>query len=383
MQVPFFVPDISEAEIDSVVETLRSGWLTTGPKVKQFEDEFAKYVGARHAVAVNSATAALHLALEAVGISRDDEVIVPTMTFAATAEVVVYFGARPVLVDCLDDTLNIDPAAVRAAVTPRTKAIIPVHYGGQPCRMNELHAIAAEHGLAVVEDAAHALPASYQGRLIGGLSAVTCFSFYANKTITTGEGGMATTNDDVLAERIRTMRLHGMSKGAWNRFAAKGDWYYEILDAGYKYNLTDVAAAIGLGQLSRCDDFRRERLRVVQRYNRGLAALNEIRTPTSHDDDQSAWHLYVIRIDRDRLTIDRNEFIQQLGAREIKTSVHYTPLHMHPYYRQTYGYQPDDFPVARASYERVISLPVFPKMTNDQVDYVVDSVRAIVEEHRG
>lgn len=383
MQVPFFVPDISEAEIASVVETLRSGWLTTGPKVKQFEDEFAEYVGARHAVAVNSATAALHLGLEAVGVSRDDEVIVPTMTFAATAEVVAYLGARPVLVDCLDDTLNIDPAAVRAAITPRTKAIIPVHYGGQPCRMDELHAIAAEHDLAVIEDAAHALPASYEGRPIGGLSAVSCFSFYANKTITTGEGGMATTNDDALAQRIRTMRLHGMSKGAWNRFAAKGAWYYEILDAGFKYNLTDIAAAIGLGQLSRCDDFRRERLRVVERYNRGLANLDEIRRPVSRDRDKSAWHLYVIRIDHDRLKIDRNEFIEQLAKREIKTSVHYTPLHMHPYYTRTYGYQNDDFPVALAAYEQIISLPIFPKMTDEQVDYVVDSVRAIVEEHRG
>ncbi|MEZ6070288.1 MAG: DegT/DnrJ/EryC1/StrS family aminotransferase [Pirellulales bacterium] len=382
MEVPFFVPDVSEEEIASVVETLRSGWLTTGPKVRQFEDLFADYVGARHAVAVNSATAALHLGLEAAGVRRDDEVIVPTMTFTATAEVAVYLGARPVLVDCLDDTLNIDPDAVAAAVTDRTKAIVPVHYGGQPCRMDELQAIASEHKLAVIEDAAHALPASYRGQRIGTLSAVTCFSFYANKTITTGEGGMATTEDEALAERMRTMRLHGLSKGAWNRFAAQGAWYYEILEAGYKYNLTDIAAAIGIGQLARCDDFRRQRYRVVQRYDQGLAGLAEVRTPVSREGDESAWHLYVIRLETDRLTIDRNAFIEQLTARGIKTSVHYTPLHMHPYYARTYGYKPDDFPVAAAAYEQIISLPIFPTMSDQQVDYVVDCVRSIAEEHR-
>lgn len=380
--VPYFRPDVSEEEIQSVVETLRSGWLTTGPKTKQFERNFAEKVGAKHTIAVNSATSALHLALDALEIGPGDEVLVPTMTFTSTASVVVHRGARPVLVDCLPDTLNLDPSQLERAVTPRTKVVMPVHYAGQPCDMARIQEFAAAHGLKVVEDAAHALPAAYRGRTIGSMSDVTCFSFYANKTITTGEGGMVATNDDELAERIRIRSLHGMSKDAWKRFSANGSWYYEVVYPGYKNNMTDIAAAIGLGQLSRCDDFHRGRQRCAMRYTELLADLPEVETPAAATDVQHAWHLYVIQIRPDRLRISRNEFIEKLNAAGIGTSVHYLPLHMHPYYREALGYQPDDFPNARAAYDRIISLPLFPSMTDEEIVRVTDAVRAIVAEHR-
>lgn len=381
-KVPFFRPEISEEEIAAVAETLRSGWLTTGPRTRQFEADFAEYVGAKHAIAVNSATAALHLALNAAGIGPGDEVLVPTMTFTATAEVVVHQGARPVFVDCLADTLNIDPLRAAQAITPRTKAIMPVHYGGQPCEMDELLELADRHDLWIVEDAAHAIPTKYRGRTVGTIGDMTCFSFYANKTITTGEGGMLTTDDDALAERVRTRSLHGLSKDAWKRFSAEGSWYYEVVYPGFKYNLTDTAAALGLGQLKRADDFWRRRERCALRYGELLGDLREIVLPVAQPHVQHAWHLYVIQLELDRLSIDRNAFIRLLDAASIGTSVHYIPLHMQPYYRDTFGYRADDFPVARNLYERIITLPLYPSLPDESLEYVADTIRGIVAEHR-
>ncbi|MGD9646699.1 MAG: DegT/DnrJ/EryC1/StrS family aminotransferase [Pirellulales bacterium] len=379
--LPFFLPDLGEAEIAAVVEVLRSGWLTTGAKTKEFERLFAERIGVKHAVAVNSATAALHLALEAIDVKPGDEVIVPTMTFASTAEVVAYLGAKPVLVDCLEDTLCIDPAATAAAITPRTKAIMPVHYAGQPCDMEPILKAAEQHGVKVIEDAAHALPAAYRGQTIGTLGAATCFSFYANKTITTGEGGMLVTGDDAVADRARIMSLHGISRDAWKRFTAEGSWYYEILRPGFKYNLTDVAAALGIVQLGRCDEFWQRRAALARQYDELLADVDVITRPTSRDDVTHAWHLYVVKLNLERLQITRNQFIEELKRRRIGHSVHYTPLHMHPYYRETYGYQPGDLPVARSVYERIVSLPLFPKMTDADQDRVVAAIKEIAAEH--
>jgi perosamine synthetase len=380
--LPFHVPAVGEEEIDAVVSTLRSGWLTTGPTVRRFEQAFADVIGVRHAIAVNSATAGLHLALEAVGVGQGDEVIVPTMTFAATAEVVTYLGAKPVLVDCDPETLNLACSRLEGAVSPRTKAVIPVHFAGQPCDMRAVQSIAGRHGLAVVDDAAHALPARYQGRLVGTLSDITCFSFYATKTITTGEGGMITTDVDRLAERMRIMSLHGISKDAWKRYTAEGSWYYEILSPGYKYNLTDIAAALGIVQLGKHERFWQERQRLAGLYAEAFRTVPEVQPLGCIPDVQHAWHLYVVRLALERLTIDRRQFIEELKARRIGASVHFIPLHLHPYYRDTYGYRPQDYPNASAAYERILSLPIFPGMNDRDVGDVVDAVREIVDEHR-
>ena len=380
--IPFHVPDIGEEEIRSVVETLQSGWLTTGAKVKKFEEDFAKYIGSRHAVAVNSGTAALHLALDAIGIKEGDEVIVPTMTFAATSEVVLYFKAAPILVDCQADTLNLDPDKIEAAITAKTKAIIPVHFGGQPCEMDSILEIAKARKLKVVEDAAHALPAAYDGKRVGIIGDITCFSFYATKTITTGEGGMATTGNPEWADRMRMMSLHGISKDAWNRYSSEGSWYYEVFFPGYKYNMTDIAAAIGIEQLKKCDRFWETRRSIAATYDEAFADLPEIRTPVCHPDRQHAWHLYVIQLELDRLTINRNEFIEALKQANIGTSVHFIPLHLHPYYQKTFGYTPGDFPNANDVFHRIVSLPIFPKMAETDIREVIRAVRNIVKRHR-
>ena len=379
--LPFHSPVIAENEISAVVEVLKSGWLTTGAKVQEFERSFGEFIGCRHAVAVNSGTAALHLALAAIGIQRGDEVILPTMTFGATAEVVLYFGAKPVLVDCDPDTLNMAPDGLEAAFNSKTKAIIPVHFGGQPCDMERILRFAREHDLRVVEDAAHALPAYYRGRPIGGIGDITCFSFYATKTITTGEGGMATTDNPEWAERIRMLSLHGISHDAWNRYSAEGSWYYEILCPGYKYNLTDIAASLGVEQLKKCNAFFESRRRIAAAYHEGFADLPEIKTPVCKPDVQHAWHLYVIQLELERLSINRRDFIEALRQKNIGTSVHFIPLHLHPYYRNTFGYRPGVFANASAVFERIISLPIYPKMTDADVNDVVEAVRSIVEEH--
>ena len=380
--LPFHVPAIGNEEIAAVIDVLKSGWLTTGSRVRDFEQQFARFVGTRHGVAVNSATAALHLALAAVGVGEGDEVIVPTMTFAATSEVVLYLRARPVLVDCAPDTLNIDPAAIAAALTPRTRAIIPVHFAGQPCDGEAILSLARRHDLRVIEDAAHALPACDGARMIGAIGDITCFSFYATKTITTGEGGMATTDNIEWADKMRMLSLHGISHDAWKRYSAEGSWYYEIMNVGYKYNLTDLAASIGLEQLKKCRGFAAARRRIAEAYNDGFADLAEIRTPVCRAGVQHAWHLYVIQLELERLSIDRREFIEALRQRQIGASVHFIPLHLHPYYRRTFGYQPEDFANATAVYPRIVSLPIYPNMSDDDIDDVIAAVRNIVSIHR-
>jgi dTDP-4-amino-4,6-dideoxygalactose transaminase len=379
--LPFHVPDIGEDEIQGVVETLRSGWLTTGPKTKQFEEDFARYIGCRYAVAVNSCTAALHLALEAVGVTTGDEVLLPTMTFAATAEVVRYLNATPVLVDCQPDTLNIDPMQIERVVTPKTKAIIPVHFAGHPCEMETILEIAKAHKLTVIEDAAHALPTRVQGKMVGTIGDISCFSFYATKTITTGEGGMATTENREWAERMRMMSLHGISKDAWKRYTAEGSWYYEILAPGYKYNLTDIAAVIGIQQLKKCDAFWRRRQQHAALYSEAFTDVPGIIVPPMVEDGQHAWHLYVIQLQLERLRIDRNTFIEILKQQNIGTSVHFIPLHLHPYYRDSFGYRSEDFPHASIVFQQTVSLPIYPKMTEADIKYVSDVVKATVNQH--
>lgn len=380
--LPFHLPDIGDEEINSVTETLRSGWLTTGSKVQRLENEFGRFVGAPHAVAVNSGTAALHLALDAIGVSENDEVIVPTMTFTASAEVVHYLKARPVLVDCDPTTLNLDPAKVAEKISRKTKAIMPVHIAGQPCDMAQILDLSKANNLRVIEDAAHALPATYQGKMVGTIGDITCFSFYVTKTITTGEGGMATTANPEWAERMRVMSLHGISKDAWKRYSSEGSWYYEVHYPGYKYNLTDIAAAIGVEQLKKCQRFLAERQRVAALYNQAFAAVPEIQVPFCSPDVQHAWHLYVIQLRLDRLKIDRAQFIQALKAEGIGTSVHFIPLHIHPFYRDACGYRREDFPNASAAFERIISLPIFPRMTNTDCERVVGAVKRIIGQSR-
>lgn len=382
LPVPFHRAAIGEEEVQAAADTIRSGWLTMGPRTMEFEKRFAADVGAQYALAVSSCTAALHLALDAIGLKAGDEVLVPSVTFTSTGETVAYFGARPVLVDVDPITLNMSPEDAQYRLTPRTKAIIPVHLAGQPCDMEEIHALAKRHGLRVIEDAAHAMPASYRGIPIGALSETTCFSFYATKTLTCGEGGMVTTGNDAIADRVRTMRLHGIGRDAWKRYTSEGSWYYEVLDAGYKYNMTDVQAAIGLIQLSKCNELRSLRAGIAKRYNQAFSQIPTLEIPTELGDRQSALHLYILRLNLEQLTINRAEFIKELGARSIGTSVHFIPLHLHPYYRDRYGYKPEDLPVATREYQRYLSLPLFPTMTNEQVEHVIASVCEVAQYHR-
>jgi dTDP-4-amino-4,6-dideoxygalactose transaminase len=376
--LPFALPDIGEEEIAEVVDTLRSGWVTTGPKTKRFEEDFTAFLGdpSLQSLAVNSATAGLHLALEALGIGPGDEVITTTHTFTATAEVVRYLGADVVLVDIDPATLCIDPQAVEAAITPRTKAILPVHYGGLACDMLALLAIAKRHGLKVVEDAAHALPTTCGGKLIGTLdSDVTVFSFYANKTITTGEGGMVVTRHAELANRMKVMRLHGMSRDAFDRFTAKvPSWYYEIVAPGFKYNLTDIAAALGLQQLKRAHVFQQKREALAQQFNASLAGLPLTTPPLPLRGDMHAWHLYVVRL-HEGVAVSRNLFIERLYEAGIGCSVHYIPLHLQPYWRDRYGLKPEAFPHSQKAFERMLSLPLYTRMTDADVHRVVQAVR--------
>jgi dTDP-4-amino-4,6-dideoxygalactose transaminase len=380
--LPFHRPCIEDDEIAEVVETLRGGWITTGPRTKQFEREFAEYIGAKYAVAFNSATAALHLALEAIGLRRGDEVIVPAYTFTATAEVVLYFDARPVIVDVDPLTLNIDVAAAEAAITERTRAIMPVDLAGVPCEYDPLRDLAHRQNLVLVDDAAHALPSRYKGELIGTLAGITCFSFYATKTLATGEGGMLVTDNPQWAERAQVMSLHGMSRDAWKRHTSEGSWYYEVVATGFKYNFTDVAAALGLRQLTKQARFLAERTAIAERYNAALGEMDEVETPSVPDHVETSWHLYLLRLNLDRLSADRAEFIKALNAENIGTSVHFIPLHLHPAYRDRYAYAPDSFPTAYREYRRVISLPIFPGMTDADVDDVVGAVRKVARHFR-
>jgi dTDP-4-amino-4,6-dideoxygalactose transaminase len=381
--LPFALPDLDDEELREIAEVLRSGWITTGAKTKQLEAEFAAAVGAKHAIAVNSCTAAMHLALEAAGVGPGDRVATTPYTFAATAEVIRYFQAHPVFVDVDPATLNMDPAALaRALAAGGAKAVIPVHLGGEPCDLDAIHAAARAHGAVVIEDAAHALPTRLAGRMIGALSDFTCFSFYATKSLTTGEGGMICTDDERLADRCRIMSLHGISRDAWKRYTAEGSWYYEIIAPGYKYNMTDVAAAMGLAQLRKLDRMWRRRVEIALRYDEAFGQLGELQVPARSSTNQHAWHLYMLRLRLERLRVDRAKLIEELRRRHIGTSVHFIPLHLHPYYRETYGYKPEDFPVAAAEYLREISLPIYSKMSDGDVTDVIEAVREVVSEHR-
>ncbi|MGA0610324.1 DegT/DnrJ/EryC1/StrS family aminotransferase [Caldimonas sp. KR1-144] len=376
--LPFALPEIGDEEIAEVVDALKSGWVTTGPKARRFEQDFAAFLGGEpglEAIAVNSATAGLHLALEALGIGPGDEVITTTHTFTATAEVARYLGADVVLVDIDPATLNIDPAQVEAAITPRTRCIVPVHYAGLAADMDAILSIARRHGLKVVEDAAHALPTTHRGALVGTLpSDATVFSFYANKTITTGEGGMLVTRDAALAQRAKVMRLHGINRDAFDRFTAKvPSWYYEIVAPGFKYNLTDIAAALGIHQLKRLRGFQARREQIAQAYDAAFAGLPLIVPPRAKGDDQHAWHLYVVRL-ADDAPLDRDAFIERLFALGIGVSVHYIPLHLHPYWRERYGLDAARFPHSQRAYERMVSLPLYTKMSDADVQRVIDAV---------
>jgi perosamine synthetase len=380
--LPFAVPTLGDEEVAAVVDVLRSGWLTTGPRAEAFEAEFAAYISCRHALAVQSGTAALHVALEAVGVSPKDEVITTPMTFTATAAVIEHLGARPVFVDCEPDTLNLDAERLEQSITRRTRAILPVHFAGQSCDMNRIMEIARHRNLAVVEDAAHALPTSCQRRRIGTIGDVTCFSFYVTKSITTGEGGMATTQRDDLADRMRMMRLHGMSRDAWKRYRADGSWTYDVLAAGYKYNFTDMAAAIGSVQLRRCDEFHARRQAIARRYTAAFRGLPGLDVPPPSPHGIHAWHLYVMQVDGSALRIDRDGFLRELRARNIGASLHFIPLHQLSHYRQKYGFQALELPNATSAAARVFSLPIYPRMTDRDVEDVVDAVTSIAKEYR-
>lgn len=392
--IPFHKPSIDSAEINEVVDTLKSGWLTTGAKTKKFEAEFANYLQRKHAVAVNSCTAALHLALEAIGLKAGECVVVPTATFAATAEVVRYFHARPLLVDCRSADFNLDvhdaEKKIKSALArgKKVRAIMPVDFGGQIGDVAGITSLAARYNLSVVEDAAHCCPAYYRHtpsgpwRTVGSESDISCFSFYANKTITTGEGGMACTDNGKYAERMRIMSLHGISKDAWKRFTSEGSWYYEITAPGFKYNLTDIAAGIGLHQLHKANAFHKKRTQLAECYGNLLAEIDELTLPAVQPNRIHSWHLYVIRLRLDKLSIDRAQLIEEMKKSGIGTSVHWMPLHMHPYYRETYGYKPQDLPQAAGFYPEIVSLPIYPEMTLKDILHVSAEIKNIISKHR-
>lgn len=387
--LPFALPETGEEEVAEVADTIRSGWLTTGPKVARFEKDFAEFVGAGHALAVNSATAGLHLALEAAGIGPGDLVLTTPYTFTASAEVVRYLGADPVFVDIEPSTFNIDTDRVEqylsqaekdADLKGRLKALIPVHFGGQACEMEKLKRIAATHGLKIIEDAAHALPCTSGGKMIGAGGNAAVFSFYVTKTLATGEGGMVTTDSDETAKRIKTMRLHGINRDIWDRYTAKKpNWYYEVVAPGFKYNMPDIMAAIGIHQLRKVERFRRRREEISGRYTAAFADL-PLRTPiVKHPGDIHAWHLYVIQLELEQISITRDQFIERMAELGIGTSVHFIPLHIQPYWRDQYGFKPEDFPVAFDCFQRAVSLPIYSKMTDGDVDRVIAAVKTCLE----
>jgi dTDP-4-amino-4,6-dideoxygalactose transaminase len=381
--LPFSLPDTGNEEINEITEAIHSGWVTTGPKTHQFEVEFASYVGAKHAIAVNSCTAAMHLALEAIGIKAKDEVITTPLTFAATAEVIRYFDAIPVLVDIDPFTLNIDPTKIESVITPRSRAIMPVHLAGLPVQMSEINAIAFKYNLKIVEDAAHALPTLYRGNQDGSPGNIVCFSFYATKPITTGEGGMICTENDTWANRCRFMSLHGITHDAWKRYTIEGTWYYEILAPGYKYNMTDLAAAMGLAQLKKVEQMWQRRRTISEKYSLAFSSIAALQTPPDAPlGIRHAWHLYILRLNLNQLSIDRNQFIEELKSRHIGTSVHFIPLHIHPYYRENYGYMPEDYPIAYHEYKRMISLPIYSRMTDQDTQDVIEAVSEIVDYYQ-
>jgi len=389
MRVPFAFPDCGNKEVREVIAVIRSGWLTTASRALEFEKQFAEFIGARYCLAVNSGTAALHLGLEGLGIRRADKVLVPTFTFTATAEVVRYLGADPIFIDCDPETFcitmeHIEKAIRAQGLSPkdqRLRAIIPVHFGGHACPMDAILEFAAEHNLKVLEDAAHALPTRHNGRLIGTFGDVTCFSFYANKTITTGEGGMLCTDDDKVAKRAKVMRLHGIDRDVWDRFSTGASWEYDVVAPGFKYNMPDINAALGIHQLKKVEVFREKRQRIAQAYYDDLRNVPGLILPRIHCSIEGhSWYLFNVLIDSDKSLrgIDRNEFIAEMTKRDIGTGVHYKPIHQMTYYKKEYGLKPDMFPNAEWVFERCVSLPIFSAMTDEQLDYVTKSVKDIL-----
>lgn len=375
--VIFGSPVIGSEEIAAVTRTLETCWIGTGPRVREFETQFAHYVGARHAVAVSSCTAALHLAMVVSGVGPGDEVVTTPMTFCATANAILHTGATPVFADCQGETLNIDPAAIEAALSPRTKAILPVHFAGRPADLDAIRAIALRHGLLLIEDAAHAIEGVYKGRKIGSIGDLTCFSFYATKNMTTGEGGMVTTNNSEFADKIRMYALHGLSADAWSRFSDRGYKHYEVIFPGFKYNLTDMAAAIGLIQLPRLADWLRRRSELWARYDEALADLPLGLPPQAEPNTVHARHLYTVTL-RDDAKVSRDGFMAGLHERGIGSGVHYRALHTHPYYRERWGYRPEQFRNAWATGERTVSLPLSPKLSDRDAARVVAAVRDVL-----
>lgn len=377
--LPFAIPEIGEEEIAEVIDSIRSGWLTTGSKAARFEKDFAAYLKIPYALAVNSATAGLHLALEAIGIGPGDEVITSPYTFTASAQVIVYLGADPVFVDIDPKTFNINPSNIEPSITKKTRAILPVHFGGQASHMSPIMDNARRHGLKVIEDAAHALPCTYEGQMIGTIGDATVFSFYATKPLATGEGGMVVTPLEDLARRIKIMRLHGIDRDVWDRYTStKPSWHYEVVAPGFKYNMPDLIAAIGIHQLKKIDQFQKRREEIARRYTEAFSDL-PLKTPyVVRPEDKHAWHLYVIQLELERIKISREEFIEKMTERGIGTNVHFIPLHLHSYWRGRYGFKPEDFPVALDCYRRAVSLPVYSKMTDDDVERVIKAVREII-----
>jgi len=379
--LPFSPPSISEEEIAAVVETLRSEWITTGPKTKEFEQHFADYIGASAALALNSCTGGLHIALAALGIGPGDEVITTPITFACSANVIEHVGATPILADVEPETLTLDLQQVAQKITARTKAIMPVHFAGHPAEMRPLLDLAAQHRLFVIEDAAHALPAKYEGQMIGTLSDFTAFSFYATKNLTTAEGGMLTGTPERIAE-ARLWSLHGMNRDAWKRYSSEGSWYYEVVLPGFKYNMTDIQAALGIVQLRRLSEFQARRRAIVAQYQAAFSALEALQVPVERPNVEHAWHLYTLRLNLEQLRITRAQFIEELKARNIATSVHFIPIHLHPYYRDRYGWRPEDFPVAYWEYQRLVSLPLHPRLSDADVADVINAVYDVVSVFR-
>lgn len=374
-EIPFFKPYISEKAIKEVASSIRSGWITTGPKVREFQDKFAEYTNSAYGLALNSCTAALHLGLACFGIKENDEVILPTNTFAASAEVIEYFGAKPVFCDIRFDTMNIDETKIEALITKNTKAIMPVHFAGQACDMDIINKIAKKHKLKIIEDAAHCTPAFYKGKSVGSLGHIGCFSFYANKCITTGEGGMAVTNNKKYIKKMRTLSLHGMSKDAWKRYDNKGSWRYNIVDRGYKYNMSDIMGAIGVDQLANANKIWEKRKRAVKWYNKALKNNKNITLPIELEENESSWHLYVIRLKNIKI---RDSVIDKLMDFGIKPSVHFIPLHTQPFYKNKYKYKLNDFPVAYDSFKRSISLPLFPSIKKSDIEYIAEKLEEIL-----
>jgi UDP-4-amino-4,6-dideoxy-N-acetyl-beta-L-altrosamine transaminase len=377
--LPYGKQWITEDEINNVVEVLQSDWITTGPTLRKFEEEFARHIGVKHAVAINSGTAALHISVSAAGIEKKDEVITTPFTFAATSNVVLFREGRPIFSDIKKDTYNIDPNEIKKQITPKTKAVIPVHFAGQPCDMDEIREIVDDNNLIIIDDACHALGAEYKGKKIGSLSELSTFSFHPVKHITTGEGGMVTTNDDELAELLLMFRNHGINKDAVKRFGQKGSWFYEMQYLGLNYRLTDIQAALGLSQLKRLPEFIEKRGKIAERYNEAFESMPEIKAPHVKSDVKHAWHLYVILLNPDKLNADRDRIFDALRAENIGVNVHYIPVHLHPYYREKLGYNEGQYPVTEEVFKNVITLPLFPKMNDEDAEDVITAVKKVIQ----